>query len=51
MSYHTLVFVLVLRKANDNFHLLSGVVMSGVVTSGVVNYSVGNMTMSKIAVV
>ena len=36
MSYPTLVFVLVLRKANDNFHLLSGVVMSGVVTSGVV---------------
>ena len=36
MSYHTLVFVLVLGKAYENFHLLSGVVMSGVVTSGVV---------------
>ena len=36
MSYHTLVFVLVLGKAYENFHLMSGVVMSGVVTSGVV---------------
>ena len=36
MSYHTLVFVWVLGKAYENFHLMSGVVTSGVIMSGVV---------------